>query len=75
MDSNTLRRWQIARLKKSVDPMLRYLFRLRDRMRKVGFLPSDPLYCVVEKAYDAVQALTVKLHYMGCDGTGNPPRE
>jgi hypothetical protein len=74
--SNALKQWQIANLQKSVAPMLTYLHKLRDRMQRASFLPQDPLYQVVEKAYDAVQALTVKLHYLGCDhGTGNPPRE
>jgi hypothetical protein len=74
MDSASLQRWQIARLKKSVAPMLRYLYRLWDRMNKIGFLPNDPLYLVVYQAYNAVHALSVKLHYMERDGTGKPRR-
>jgi hypothetical protein len=75
MDSNKLQRWQIAKLQKSITPMVSYLHKLRERMQRVGFLPQDPLYVVVDTAYDAVQALAVKLHYLGCDhGTGNPPR-
>jgi hypothetical protein len=76
MDSNALKRWQIIALQKAVAPMLAYLCKLRERMQRVGFLPQDPLYQVVERAYDAVQSLSVKLHYLGCDhGTGNPPRK
>ncbi|MBX9677516.1 MAG: hypothetical protein K2X38_02050 [Gemmataceae bacterium] len=43
--------------------MLRYLGRLRKRMYGVGFLPSDPLLVVVERACDAVHHLSVLLHY------------
>ncbi len=68
MNSGALERWQIAKLQKSVAPMLRYLYKLKDRMQRVGFLPQDPLYQSVERAYNSVHSLSVKLHYLGCDG-------
>ena len=48
-----------------------YLYRLRERMEKRGFTPSDPLYQRVAAAYDAVFRLWVELHYMSC-GVKNP---
>ncbi|MBX9678679.1 MAG: hypothetical protein K2X38_07930 [Gemmataceae bacterium] len=51
----------------AVNPMLRYLGKLRARMYEVGFRPSDPLMGVVEKAYDALHHLSVVLHYQGCE--------
>jgi hypothetical protein len=38
-----------------------YLYRLRERMEKRGFKPSDPLYQKVAAAYDAVFRLWVEL--------------
>src|SRR5947209_5317354 len=74
MDSSTIQDWQIAKLQKSLQPMLGYLYRLLDRMQRVGFLPDDRLYQRVSKAYDAMHSLFIELHYLACDGTGRPPR-
>jgi hypothetical protein len=74
VNSSALKRWQIAKLKKSVAPMLRYLYKLKDRMQRVGFLPQDPLYQCVERAYNAVHSLSVKLHYLGSDAGRKPSR-
>jgi hypothetical protein len=74
MDSSSLRRWQTAKLLDHIEPTLGYLSRLRARMQKVGFIPSDPLYQLVDRAYDAVHELRIKLHYLTCEGTGNLPR-
>jgi hypothetical protein len=71
----TIERWQAARLRDGVGPTVGYLSRLRDRMDKVGFVPSDPLYNRVRKAYEALQALFMELHYLSCNGTGRPSRE
>jgi hypothetical protein len=70
MDSGTIERWQAAKLLKTLRPMLGYLYRLRERMDKVGFISSDPLYRRVCRAYDSLHALTVELHYLSCKGVG-----
>jgi hypothetical protein len=55
--------------------MLRYLGKLRQRMDKRGFTPSDKLYGLVNEAYDKVHHLSVELHYLSCgDVVGRPPR-
>jgi len=74
MDSRTMTRRQAALLNKALQPAVGYLYRLRERMQKVGFLPSDPLYKLVCKAYDSLHALFVELHYLSCDGAGKNPR-
>jgi hypothetical protein len=56
MDSGTLQRWQAARLFKTLQPHVGFLYRLRERMQQVGFLPSDPLYKRVCTAYESLQA-------------------
>ena len=70
MDSGTIERWQAARLRDAVRPTLGYLYRLRERMTRVGFLPSDPLFQRVDRAYNAMHALFVELHYLSCEGGG-----
>jgi hypothetical protein len=52
-----------------------YLVRLRRRMELRGFPPNDPLYVLVSKAFDALQHLGMHVHYMTCDGVGDPPRK
>jgi hypothetical protein len=37
-------------------------------MVKRRFPPDDPLLLDVVKAYDAMHALTVRLHYLACEG-------
>jgi hypothetical protein len=63
-----------AALCRGISPGLRYLVRLRSRMERAGFLPDDPLFQLVSKAYDAVQHLSVHLHYLSCkSGVGRAP--
>jgi len=74
MNSETLKRWQAKKLSEGLYPGLNYLARLRGRMDKAGFPPSDKLYQLVQKAYDAMHALSVETHYLSCNGVGRPPR-
>jgi hypothetical protein len=75
MDSNTIRPEHAAQLNLSIRRSLNYLFRLRERMLKTGFTPTDPLYLLVSNAYDATHHLSVELHYLSCKGgVGRPPR-
>jgi hypothetical protein len=71
MDSGTLQRWQAARLFKTLQPHVGFLYRLRERMQQVSFLPSDPLYKRVCTAYESLQALYMELHYLSCE----PPQQ
>ena len=66
MESKSLTDEQIAALKETVRRQLRFLGRVRDRMNHLSFPPSDPLYVLVTQAWNAMQALHVELHYMGC---------
>lgn len=68
-----LQPWQARRLYRAIHPCLGYLYRLGRRMEKVGITPSDPLLKLVRRAYDAMHALSIELHYRSCDGgTGRP---
>jgi len=64
MDSKDLTTAQAQAISKSLFRLANYLYRLKSRMEKVGFLPSDPLFVKVKAAYDAV----FDLHYRGCSG-------
>ena len=67
---------QAACINKALYPLANYLIRLRRRMERVGFLPDDPFYRLVAKAQDAVQQLTVDLHYRSCrSGVGRSESE
>lgn len=57
---------RIAALKAIVVRDLRFLGKLRARMERLGFRPDDRLYRVTSKAYDAVHAMNVELHYLSC---------
>jgi hypothetical protein len=60
-----LQRWQAERLRDAIRPSLTYLGRVRARMQKRGFLPSDRLFQLVRRAEDDLQALFVELHGSG----------
>jgi hypothetical protein len=62
MDRESLKRWQLERIQKSLQPSMNYLHRLRRRMDNTGFVPDDRLYRHVDEAYDKMYALLVELH-------------
>jgi hypothetical protein len=66
---------QAKALSKALYPYMNYFLRLRKRMEAVGFPPKDKLYLLVCKACDAMQALSVEVHYLSCDGVGNPSKK
>ena len=73
MESDKLRPDQAAALSRGIAPGLRHLAPLRTRMERAGFPPDDPLFRLVAKAYDAVQHLSVHVHYLSCQsGVGKP---
>ena len=67
MQSNDLTSEQARALKNKLHPMLGYLGRLKRRMVRRGFLNDDRLLAAVVRAEDAMHALHVEVHYLGCD--------
>jgi hypothetical protein len=64
---------QAAAFVQRVRPMLRFLHACRKRLDTRGFDPKSTFYAAVAKAYDAVHALHVELHYMSVQrGVGKP---
>jgi hypothetical protein len=74
MRSDDLTREQAQALKNKLQPMLRYLGRLKRRMNYKGFPPEDPMLVGVCDAENAIHALTVKLHYLSCGDVVGPSR-
>lgn len=66
MQADDLTREQARALKNKLQPMLSYLGRLKDRMRRKGFVADDRLLAAVCRAEDAVHALSVEVHYLVC---------
>jgi len=67
LQSHDLAREQAWALKNKLQPMLGYLGRLKRRMIRRGFLNDDPLLAAVVRAEDAMHALHVEVHYLGCE--------
>ena len=68
-----LQHWQARKVHQALGPSVRYLYRLKARMLKVGFIQDDLLYQLVSQAYDTIQALSMQLHYLSCkSGVGRP---
>jgi hypothetical protein len=55
-------------------PTLRYLNRLCERLNARSFSPEDRLYRAAFKAQTAIMELVMVLHYLTCDGVGEPSR-
>ena len=72
MDSRDLTKAQAEMLLARILPTVHYLARLRTRMDARRFRHNDRLYRDVTKARDELNALAMTLHYMTCDGTGEP---
>jgi hypothetical protein len=53
----------------------RYLNRLYERLNARTFPPEDRLYWATFKAQAALGELAMALHYVTCDGVGEPGRE
>ncbi len=70
MHSRDLNRRQIDAISEKLIPTHGYLNRLKERMNKAGFGPTDPLYLDVVAASDAMHSLTVRLHYLGVRNPG-----
>ena len=71
-----LSREQAEALREKIGPWVNYIVRVRERMTKVGFTLTDPLYQSVMKAEHALREVWIKLHYMSCaSGVGKPRDE
>jgi hypothetical protein len=68
MDSDQLKPWQAKVMCAALRPTLGYLSRLRDRIEKRRFPPTDKLLRLTTAAYEALHTLTIELHYMSCGG-------
>src|SRR4051812_28642333 len=68
MNRNDITQEQVAEIREHLQPTLGYLTRLRDRMVKRRFPPDDLLMVDVQKACDAMQSISVRLHYLSCQG-------
>ena len=75
MDRSDVKKSQAKTISTALFPHMNYLFRLRKRMEEVGFPHNDKLYLLVCNAYDAMHRLSVEIHYLSCDGVGNPPKK
>ena len=75
MDRESIKKSHAKTISTALFPHMNYLFRLRERMEKVGFPPNDKLYLLVCNAYDTMHRLSVEIHYLSCDGVGNPPKK
>jgi hypothetical protein len=65
---------QTAKFRDRVRPTLRFLFLCRRRLEERGFDSTSQLYQAVDKAYDAIHSLYVRLHYDSCGrGVGRQP--
>jgi hypothetical protein len=65
---------QAAKLSKALYPPTNYLARLRRRMVQSRFPPHDPLFLLADAAYEALLRLCHHVHYLSCDGVGEPRR-
>jgi hypothetical protein len=65
---------QATRLRLIVAADLRFVGRLCERMRMLGFPPADPLYTAAIRAHHSLQELHVQAHYCSCtSGVGKSP--
>jgi hypothetical protein len=75
MNSNQLSREQGRTMQTALLPTLRYLNRLCERLNARRFPPDDRLYRAAFKAQAAMGELVMVLHYLTCDGVGEPTRQ
>jgi hypothetical protein len=70
MRSTNLIEAQAGSISDRIRPMWGCLHGLECRMAKEAVPVDDELYLLTRTAYEAGHHLTVKLHYLGCRGTG-----
>ncbi len=72
MNSNQLTKAQAKKMHTALLPTLRYLNRLTERLNVRRFPPDDRLYRATVKAQAAMAELVMTMHYLTCDGVGEP---
>jgi len=76
VDSNKLTTVQVRLLSEGLFPRVNYLYRLKTRMEKTGFVPGDPLDLPVCRAHEGIHRLWVEVHYLSCEsGVGRAGSE
>lgn len=65
--AQTLTREQAEVMMKRVDPMTRYICGLHARMNKVGCPGNDSFRLAVERAHDAMRALSMELYSISAE--------
>lgn len=70
MKSTDLMPDQAHAIHRKLGPMVAYLTLLEERMEQRDFPRDDKLYRMVERAHDAVHALFLETHEIGCKGVG-----
>jgi hypothetical protein len=75
MQCDDLTAAQARALKNKLQPMLGYINRLKQRMRRRGFPPDDRLLMAVCRAEDALHSLHVEIHYLACGEKVVGPRQ
>lgn len=66
---------QMQAFYRKLGPKLRFLYLAREYLNRIGVPPDDELYKAVEKAHDAVHAVSVTAFYRsGVSGVGQEPR-
>jgi hypothetical protein len=70
MRSNDLTPEQAHAIHERLRPIVAYLLKLEERMEERDFPRDDQLYRMVKQAHDAVHALFLETHELGCKGVG-----
>jgi len=67
---------QAEALRDKIRPMLHFLHRCRQRLDALGFDEKGVIYQSIDKAYSAMHALHMTLHYESCSrGVGRPSEQ
>ena|SRR5579859_3854374 len=74
MNGNNVTKEQAKKMHAALMPALRHINRLMERLNARGFLPNDRLYQASFKVQAAMSELVMTLHYLTCDGVGEPAR-
>ena len=76
MERQRLTTKQAEALRDRVRPMLHFLLRCRRRLDVLGFDEKGAIYQAIDKAYCAMHALHMTLHYEACGhGVGRPSED
>lgn len=63
-----LNREQLEYINRQAGPMMRKLHAIRRRLERRNYHPGDELFDAVVRAHDAIHSLSVRSHYLTCDG-------